>query len=370
MKKLNFCVEETNNRLRIIIPNKRLHDIQQEIDIVEEIARIYGFNNYIDSTPTFSHRTVNNPTSQIIQKIRKILRLRGLHEVINYSFQYTTDNIQKDIINPLNKDLNILRDSLIKNLILLKQHNIYQNNGTFEIFEIGSVFLKDLSSKTYKESKHLCCLMGNNSFNQLNWKKDQNALSWFQAKGQIEDLLEKLDATVSWSMANNDNPCFNYIKSYIHPTKSIYIKYRAQTIGVFSELNYRMHKSITPNHRLYFCEIDIIKLSETINRNSYLKYKFLPYPNHPKTIRDLSIEVDKSISMKYIQDVICSIKVDEDYMIESIEVLNEYYHSKEGRTICFRINYRSLKKTLTNIEVDTLESKFQQKIKNILKSKT
>ena len=369
LKRLDFYLEDINNQLKIVIPNERQIDIKNEIDIIEEVGRIHGFNNFIDNLPRFSNNYLDNPTSKLIQKIRQILRFNGLHEVISPSFQEKKGRVQCKIVNPLNQEQNLLRDNLIENLVTLKKNNIYNKNGPFEIFEIGTVFIKNKQNKKYKESKHLCCLIGEDSFNQSNWQTHPDPLTWSQGKGQIEDLFEKLNAQVLWSTKKKENMFTNNIAEYIHPKRTIYIHHKDKTIGVFSQLNYRINRALNLNYNMFFCEIDILSLLDTIVEKEHLNYRYLHYTHYPKTTRDLSIKVKKSIPMEKIQERIFEIEQNTIYMIESIKILNEYCNIDKSRTICFRIDYRSSTKTLTNTEVDILENNLKQKFDKILKSK-
>lgn len=372
LQRLDFNTLVTKNSLRIEIPQERSLDLKQEIDIIEEIGRIYGFNKFLDKIPSFNHNYLDASTSQITQKIRRILRLNGLHEVIGYSFQNTETFEKYHIINPLNQDQNVLRNNLVENLIKLKIHNSNQNNGPFEVFEIGNIFIQDVLQplKTYRENLHLCCLMGNGSFNKLTWQDKNTTLTWFQAKGQIEELFEKLNTNISWSNISHNHDFTKSIVDYIHPTRSIYIKNKTHTIGVLSELNYRKYNYTNINHNIYFFEIDVIKLSKTIQAKNQLDYRYFFYPCYPKSTRDLSIKIKNFICLEKINNILSSIKQDITYMIESIKIVNEYYHSQEYKTICFRISYRSFTKTLTNIEVDKLSQRFKEKLDEMMESKT
>ena len=370
LESLNFHIQDNNNNFLIQVPEERRSDIQRDIDIIEEIGRIYGFSYFIDKLPSFKSSVSKSSTSEIKQKIRQILRSHGFHEIVTYSFQKRKSLEQKTIVNPLNQEQTTLRNNLIENLILSKMYNIYQKNNAFEAFEIGNVFLKESESKTYKESIHLCCLIGNELFNQLDWQEKKEPLTWYQAKGQVEEFFEKLNANISWSIESYDDHFTKNINNYIHPTNTIYIRYKEQTLGVLSQLNCRINDAINTNCNIYFFELDITKLLPSIVQKNHLRYTYSNYPNYPKTTRDLSLKINKSISMEKIYAVILTIQKEKDYMIESINIVNEYCNDKENRTICFRINYRSFTKTLTNVEVDTINKAFTKTLSRILVSKT
>lgn len=370
LERLNFHVNYTDHKLNIKIPAERIFSINNEINIIEEIGRIYGFNNFIDQLPYFHHIRSKTSLLQLNKRIRRILRSNGLHEVINYSFQRRKDEKKYCIINPLNQELSILRNNLLENLIASKVHNIHQNNESFEVFEIGHIFIKDLSNTQYKESQHLSCLIGNESFNQSTWQNKNSALTWSQAKGQIEELLEKLNSQISWSTQKISNDFIDSLNDYIHPKRSIYINTCDQTIGILSQLNYRINSLIHSTNNFYFFEIDIIELAKTITTYNHLEYRYLPYANYPKITRDLSIKINRNILMEQILYFISVIYKNKKNTIESIKILNEYYNNNHNKTICFRIHYRSLNKTLTNEEIDTFNHNFKNRLLAMIESKT
>ena len=359
LEKLNFRITNSRDQLQIEIPKEREHDIYNDIDIIEEIGRIYGFNNFIDNLPKFQRITSTTYTSHLDQKIRRILRSTGLHEVINYPLQGVQDNKKCLIINPLNQYQSILRNNLIENIISSKLHNIHQGNEPFEVFELGAIFNQQTMNKEYK---HLCCLMGNNYFNQSTWDNNKSQLTWSQAKGYIEDLFEKINAQVEWSIKKDNNRFINNLQKYIHPTRYIYISHKNTTIGILSQLNHRINNLINPTYNTYFFEIDIIKLSETIISNHHLKYRYLPCAIYPKITRDLSIKINKRLFIQQVFDTINDIKKETNQIIESVKVQNEYCNNKQTKTICLRVTYRSPCKTLTNEEVEILDNIFKKKI--------
>lgn len=369
LEKLNFRINKIKNQLKIEIPKERAHDIYNEIDIVEEIGRIYGFNNFIDKLPKFKKIDSTFPLSYFNQKLRRILRSMGLHEIVNYSLQGTQDNTKCRIVNPINQSQSILRNNLIENIISSKLHNTHQDNEPFEVFELGTIFSKGTVNQLYQESKHLCCLMGNNHFNQSTWHDKNSQLTWYQAKGHIEDLLERINAKVIWSTTQDNNNFVYSLSRYIHPTRHIYISHNQRTIGIFSQLNHRINNLIHSTHNAYFFEIDIIQLSKTIKDSKHLKYRYKAYSVYPKVTRDLSVKVHSKLYIQDVFDIIHNIKKDSGQIIESVKILNEYRHSENIKTICLRITFRSLYKTLTNEEVEILDNIFKKKFHSTIKSK-
>lgn len=370
---LKFQVKKTLKKLIVSIPKERVNDIKHEIDIIEEIGRIYGFEYFQDRLPLFKKN--RGPIQKKIadQTIRRVLRSSGLHEVIHYSLIKNSKDIKDTIIiNPLNQDLSFLRRNLLESLIRSKKYNLDKKNESFEVFEIGTIFKKNLKKSIIIESKHLCCVLGCKEFNRLNWRNKSSELNWYQAKGQVEEIFEKLKANIYWSnkLTRNNFIGDHCLKEYIHTNRYIYINNRHKTIGIFSQLNNFYASKLDISNTTYFLEIDIIELNKTVNKKTHLNFTFAPYPQYPRVTRDISLKFRNETSMMTIEEKINKIIDENTSIIESVKIINEYYNNKGIKTLCLRIIYRSPQKTLTNQEVNILDNIFKENLNFALKSKT
>ncbi len=361
---LSLDNEYVNSGLRVNIPAIRRNDIKNKADIAEEIARIHGFNNFYDKLPQFNKTSHKSKIAATQQIIRKILRSMGLHEIINYSFQPRNEkNTRLHIVNSSSKDQASLRSNIVSGIMKAKKHNVNQGNNNFEVFEIGNIFTKNILNQKYRETTHVSWLLGNKHFNTSSWQSPKTQLTWLQAKGHTEELFERLNAKVSWTTSRQNNEFIESLKLYIHPTKSIYIQYKDQTIGVLSQLNNCSH-SVSPNS--YFTEIKLDQLIQSIETKSHLMYLYSHYSGYPKVTRDFSIKINRRTSMADINEAIVRIKTQEKNKIESIDLLSEYYNDQNVKTICLRINYRSKSKTLTCQEVKILDDILKSKLTDVL----
>ena len=370
---LKFQVNKTLHKLIVSIPQERKNDIKHEVDIIEEIGRIYGFKHFQDTLPLFKRNRKLIQKKITNQKIRRVLRSSGLHEAIHYSLIRNSKDIKDTIIiNPLNQELSLLRRNLLESLIQSKKYNLDKRNDSFEAFEIGTIFTKNLKTSIIIESKHLCCILGYKEFNRLNWQNKSSELNWYQAKGQIEEIFEKLQANIYWSNELTENNFIkdHALKEYIHTNRYIYINNQHKTIGIFSQLNNLYANKLDINNTTYFLEINIIELNKTVKRRTHLNFTFAPYAQYPRVTRDISFKFSNRTSMILIEEKINNI-IDENLsIIESVKIINEYYNNKEVKTLCLRIIYRSPKKTLTSQEVNILDNIFKKKLNFALKSKT
>lgn len=360
-KSLNMPTEIKEGRAVIKIPAGRASDIKNKTDIAEEVGRIYGFDNFYDNLPIF--RDVNRASLRCItrRQIRRTLRSMGLHEIISYSFHMKEAiGCNAYIINPLNQDQEALRINLIGSLVNIEKYNANQGNCNFEAFEVGKVFEVNKYNGDYKDSVRLSCIFQNNSFNQSSWQTEGTSLSWLQVKGQAEEIFERINAHVSWATSAPNNQLIESLKRYMHPRKSLYIMHADQAIGLMSQVKNSENTLVS---RSYFMEIDLSKLIQTIKPRNHLGYTYNHYSAYPRISRDFSIVINATTSMQEIQEAIDnSIKNQEDSIIESVNVISEYYNDQHEKTICLRIIYRSKSKTLTSQEVKILDDILKSKL--------
>lgn len=372
LKKLNLKPKYKDNIFSVKIPEYRNKDIIRPIDVIEEISRIYGFNQFIDKLPK---NTQNGDVSNItifITKIRYILRNIGLHEVINYSLEkpyiekFSSENIL--LYNPLLEEQSILRYSLIHNLLDTIKHNKKNKNIAFECFEIGKIFNYTQIDKTYNETLSMASIIGNPQFSRDLWSEKNKSMNWFQAKGLLEDFFEKLKVNIEWNQPKNlQNNFINkdwQIMCHPHRVALLSNRENKENIGIFFQLNTKLKNELNINYELYLCEINIFKLMQSINYQHHLNYNFTNYSNYPSVIRDISFTLNKNESVNELKKYILSKK---NPLIESIEIFNEYRKTnlKQGinnRIIGLRITYRSNTRTLNDQDIKNIDIE----IKNLL----
>nr|AYR06388.1 phenylalanyl-tRNA synthetase beta chain [Rhodogorgon sp.] len=361
LKQLKFNILKRDKTLEIQIPENRGHDITREIDIIEEIGRIHGFNNFSDKLPQRQHIGEIPKKTLAINRIRTILRSMGLHEVMHYSLNFNQDTQLETInlYNPLTTDQKQLRTSLIDNLIRAKLHNIKQGNSILEFFEIGRVFFYNAQTQIKQEKIYLSGLLGNPYYNRCNWSDKSHQLSWLQAKGQLENFFESIHMQISWIEPSTNSILFNQIKPYLHSKRTCYIIHKDKIIGIFSQLKSKITKKDHINHDIYLFEIDTNYLfNNIIYEPKHLFYINKPYSNYPRIIRDISIVIHKYIPIQKILNIVQKIQKKSNYLLESVTIFDEYYapHKKsDTKNVGLRVTYRSLYKTLTNTEIEQIE---------------
>lgn len=358
ISKLGINIEkETPDSIEVAIPSHR-YDLSTEEDIIEEIARIYGYNNFGFSLPhTEISETDLNIREKFTRKITYFLSNRGLNEVINYSF--ISDEINSIfsraeavlIKNPISQDMASMRKSLLPSLIQTALLNFNRQNRDIRIFEKGKVFIKE--GGDIKESESLGILLSGRT-NERIWANEIREYDFFDIKGIVEGLIDTLNIKdVQFKSLE--------IPEYMHPGKSARIYIDSEYSGILGELHPAILKKFDSKQKIYVAEINTEILFEKYRRH---KKGFTKYSPYPAVDRDIALVVQKEIPSR---DIIEEIRRMEIPIVESISIFDLYEGEaiEEGKkSIGISIKYRSNEKTLTDEEVENIHSKI---VDNLIK---
>ncbi|HHW57731.1 MAG TPA: phenylalanine--tRNA ligase subunit beta [Clostridia bacterium] len=345
LKSLEFEVVEKGEELEIMVPHFR-KDVTMEADIVEEIARLFGYNNIEDSLMKNAQTTLGSLTKsqQLEEKTREVLLACGLNEIVTMSFMGEKDldkiNIPQDspfrkavrIINPLGEDQSLMRTTLLPFMLNVAYTNYSRKVEEFKAFEVSRVFLpKELPlTELPQEVKTISIGM---------YGKD---VDFYTIKGVIETLFEVMGIEgVEYVRAQEP--------SY-HPGRSAKILLGEEALGVFGEI----HPDVLENYdipvRVYCGEINLDKIIECAN----IEKKYTSLPKYPAVERDIAVVVDEDLFVKEVERVI---RETGGKFIEKIELFDVYRgpNIPEGKkSVAFSIWYRSRERTLTDEEVNEI----------------
>jgi phenylalanyl-tRNA synthetase beta chain len=338
----------------VAIPIERNEDITREIDIIEEIGRLHGFNNFVTFLPEISRIGAEDLSYQIRKKLTSCLLSEGFTEVINYSLVNNQNPQNIKIINPLIQDYSTLRASLLPNLLETISENLKQGNLSLEAFEYGHVFLPS-DKKLANEIEQVAGIFGDIELKK-NWSENYETLSWFQAKGKIENIFSKLNIWTYWRSEVRAR-----YKNILHPyrTSNLYLA-PGINLGSFGQIHPIIAKKLNISSSLYLFEFNFELL-----KNEF-KYQKLPiyknYSAYPKMVKDLSFIISQEIPFDRIQNTITTIGT--QFLI-SIRLLDEYKGKSipQGNTsLCIQLTFQSKDRTLINKEIE----KILENIKSML----
>ena len=332
------------------VPSRRREDITREIDIIEEICRVYGVNR-IESLLYKANEVGKGDLSYNARKIitRHFLDA-GFYELLSYSLindKFNKNQVIK-LINPLSREYSTLRRSLLPNLIQIANENIKQGNSIIRGFEYGHVFLRDSNGK-FVEAEYVSGIFGGIKI-RSNWSDQLRDLSWFEAKGKIESLLEKLNITTVWKKETE-----NINVDIFHPyrTAGIYLADNTNTLlGVFGQLNPFLARKLNMNPNFYLFEFSLKLLSIELKEYKTITYK--PYSVYPKIIKDLSFVVDKNIPFNLIKQTIYS---EGSHLLTEVNLLDNYEGNKipaNQTSLCVQLIFQSQISTLRNVDINPI----------------
>nr|YP_009395051.1 Phenylalanine-tRNA ligase beta subunit [Polysiphonia stricta]ARW63613.1 Phenylalanine-tRNA ligase beta subunit [Polysiphonia stricta] len=359
-----------NRSFNVIIPSHRIHDLKREIDVIEEIGRIYEFKYFLSKLNTRKIKGQESEYSKYIKKFRYILRNLGLNEVINCGLTLNKKN-NIEIIqlnNPITSEQKELRYNIVENLITNYNHNIKHTGNEIEIFEIGKTFKKNYENK-YTEIYSLGGLISNKGYSKSNWTEKSTGVNFYHIKGIIETFLEQINKNLK-TQETFRTITKDHLQEVGHIIKinrsiSIYNNKADKPIGIIGEVKDDLLEiSEKKQVKVYVFEININELIKNIDNNNNLEYINKSYTNYPSVIRDISIKIKKYIQIQDIKSVILKYCTS---FVESIKIFNEYINKKQERFVGIRITYRSQNRTLNTADIKRIERNLNQAIQIIEK---
>ena len=348
MERLQFTVEGSAGEFNVLVPTRR-QDISREIDLIEEVARLYGYDN-IPATLAYGLYAQGGLTQKqkIRRKLKELLEGAGLQEVISYSFvsdkQFNLIRSQEKNIRPislsmpLSEERRYLRTTLIPNLLEVAQYNINHNNPDVRIYEVGTIFLSNELHLTAlpNEKMVLAGLITGNL--PTDWKKSTDAIDFYFVKGIVENLLLELGIS-------NANYQAKQIDGF-HPGRTAEVFVEEQPVGIIGQIHPELQEKFDLTEAYAF-ELDLTSLWNMVNTE--INYKILP--KYPAMQRDIAVVVDDHVEAARL---INTIKTTAGDLLESLQLFDVYVSDKLGqnkKSIAFSLTFRNPERTLTDEEV-------------------
>ncbi|WP_343338072.1 Phenylalanine--tRNA ligase beta subunit [Terrisporobacter petrolearius] len=357
LKDLEFkCDLKSDDEVVIEVPPFRL-DIEQEADVYEEIARIYGFEN-IPSEQLEGNATAGVKTSQqkFMDKIKDTATSIGLYEILTYSFvspksldkiKLPEDDKKRDyitLINPLGEDTSVMRTTMMPSMLNVLYTNVSRKVESGLAFECGHTFTPQEGLPI--ETNHLCVGM---------YGKD---VDFFVLKGALETILDSVGFENYEIIPETNNTTF-------HPGRCATIMYNNIYIGTFGEVHPEVIDNYNLGQRVYLAELDL----DLIFENSDRTIIYNPLPKYPSTSRDIALLVKDDVIVKQIEDII---KANGEDLLESYKLFDVYKGSQiaDGyKSIAYSIIYRSKDKTLTDEDVNKVHQNIIRELEEKLDAK-
>lgn len=361
LQSIGMEVKESEPGQYSVTPPTYRVDITREIDLIEEVARLYGYDRVPVTLPDVAvTEMVVIPRLDLEERIRTVLTGNGYNEVINYSFispqsvDYLglTENDERrrlvHIKNPLVEDQAVMRTTMIFALLDSLKKNA--NNGCFnlKLFEMGRIFLSCGAGKLPEERNVLAGLLSGTIGEDL-WNYRLN-VDFYDVKGCLDNLFSDLKTGDCRYVAENPEP-------FLHPGKSANIYLKDSKVGYLGEVHPDVKDRMDLKVNSYVFEINLDMLVSHIAGE--VTYKEIS--KYPAVARDVAFVVDSSVQADYMLDIVLRQKED---LLENVGIFDIYAGKglPDGtKSLGLRFSYRSPDKTLTDLEVNNVHERIVRK---------
>ena len=342
----------------VVVPPYRYRDLEREIDLIEEVARLYGYDRFMDTLPSESTAGFLSLDEELLRRIRAAFRAVGLNEVIQYSYalEKLNNGSQVEIVNPMFTEYSTLRSELISGLIHSFQTNLAQGNGALQGFEISKIFGRDETGLI--ETDVLAGIIGGDpGIGRWTTGGKPQPLSWFEAKGILESVCHSLKIPVEYQADRSDPK--------LHPGRTASLWLQGQKLGYFGQLHPQLRQEKDLPAAVYVFQLNLDPILNYLAAEERLVPVFKNYSTFPASDRDIAFFASVDLSLADIQKSIAKAGGE---LLEAVEVFDEYRGANvpDGqRSLAIRSIYRALDRTLTDADVEPL----QQKIRDVLVEK-
>lgn len=356
-------LKEENGTLTLEVPAYR-NDVTREADVVEEVLRIYGFNNIplpekLNSSIAYSEKIDKNKIKNTIsdwlssngfsEMMANSLTKSNYSEIVNSADINPAYNVK--MLNPLSKDLDVLRQSLIFNGLEAISYNTNRQNADLKLYEFGKTYHKYESGF---EEKQVLAVFLTGKHNTENWDSSSDEVSLFNAKQRAENILIRLGIFKNYQVTETKHSCLEQGISYSVNKKKV------ADIGIVSA---QITSAFGIKNKVYYLEIDwdVALELQVIN-----KIKYQEIPKFPSSRRDLSLLIDKAVKFEQIETI--AKKIDKK-LLKEVGLFDIYEgknlaENKKSYAVSFL--FRDDNKTIEDKQIEGIMTKIQAELEKQL----
>ncbi|MEC4984218.1 MAG: phenylalanine--tRNA ligase subunit beta [Oscillatoria sp. PMC 1068.18] len=336
---------------QVKVPPYRYRDLEREIDLIEEVARLYGYDRFCDTLPSKTEAGYLSDRQQMKNKLREALRAVGLTEVVQYSL-VKPELAEIKLANPLFAEYSALRQELLHGLIDAFAYNQSQGNGGLNAFEIGRIFWRE--KEKIQETDAIAGIMGGSFLTGNRWLHGgkESTMTWFEAKGLLESVFSRLGLKVEYQPNSED--------SRLHPGRTASLWLDGKRLGTFGQLHPQLRQERNLPDEVYVFNLISEVIFAAMKQENILVPRFQAYSSYPAVERDLAFFAPIQLSVAEIEK---SMQKAAGKLLEKIELFDEYRGENVTagqRSLAFSLSYRSGDRTLTDAEVEPVHNKVRE----------
>ena len=359
---LGFVVSDA---FEVTVPTFR-PDVEQEIDLVEEIARVYGFDNIPTTLPRGDIPIPKvEPKEDLRERVKTYLLQCGMMEAMNYAFYHpdvfdrirlsSTDPFRQavQIANPLSVDQSIMRTTLLPSLLANAQRNRNHQINDVQFFECSKVFIPNGTDEYPHEPERVAGMIAGNLGAGV-YGDPLRPADFFDIKGIVEGMLDRCGLS-DYTITHTEHPAF-------HPGRRSEICIEDKTLCVFGEAHPEVLENYDLPNKAYLFELDFERLVEVVEPMK----QFEPIPIYPSVNRDLAIVLDADMPASCPIEIIESAGGDLVFSLHLFDVYTGEQVPEGKKSLAFAIEYRSTTETLTDEIVDRVHGGILERLEQEL----
>jgi phenylalanyl-tRNA synthetase beta chain len=353
MMRLNMDVRKRKGALEVTPPSYRL-DLDREIDLIEEVARIKGYDEIPETLPDiamgYEERTEHE---KLMRRAFDIMISEGFSEIITYSFierdTFSRLGIETasavELKNPMSEEMAVMRTTLIPGIVKAAVGNMNHLNTDLKLFEIARVYIPRKNEKLPDEPHMLSALISGDRYPRQ-WGRPVEPVDFFDLKGAWETLIERIGVSnITYDNANSI--------AYLDSVESCVIKASDEIIGVMGKLDESVCERYDLSRTVYILEANLTAL-ERIEKEAIV---YTPIPRYPPVLRDIALVVAENVKS---QDIVESVRETTGTIGREITVF-DIYTGKQieagKKSLALSVTYQSDERTLTDDEVNDVHGK-------------
>ena len=357
LQALGCSLEQAEEGWLVHVPPARAMDLQREVDLIEEVARLVGYDRFASHLPDPIAPGGLTPVQEAERRLRRLLAAAGLQEVCSLSLgpaeaerPGANPSRRVPLANPLLADYSHLRDSLVDELLFAAQRNLKAGRSGFWAFEIGNVF--DATAKGSPQSQHLAGLICGSRQAEL-WSQSgkPQALDYFSARGLLQSALAGLKLPVE-DRRLSEHPL-------LHPGRAAQIVVEGRPAGFFGQVHPELAEQYDLPPATYLFQLEVTPLLSAATRRNRWQPSFAAFATVPASERDLALVVKAETASAQLLN---AIRKAGKPLLEQAELVDRYEGEQLAAGSCsqaFRLRYRDPKRTLKDSEVDEAHAKIR-----------
>jgi len=335
------------------IPSWRL-DVEREIDLVEEIARLHGYDKFANTLPSFSGAVTEKPEALKDQRVRSLLLALGYTEAVSLSFISHEDAEQFsavpviEIANPLSEEASVMRTSLVPGMLNMVAYNLNRGTENVQLFETASTF--EAAASTVSELKRLS-LTATGSALSASVHQSGRPISFFDVKGDVESLLREFQYD---SLYYDARPA-----EYYHPGRSARAVMDGATVAQFGQLHPDIAEKRKLRQDIYIAEIYLDRLYQ----HSLRQVRYEAPSKYPAVERDFSFLMPSEIVFDKINQTVASLGLQHLRSLVPVEIFRGGKMASGQYSVLLRAIFQSVERTLREDEVAQWSARIVETLK-------